>query len=78
MKALAVLGIGTLAGEEDHGEGAVLTLAPEWHACLNSAGTHTPADSFQPHPPEEEVESEMPLCVSVREPSPEEVDPWTD
>jgi hypothetical protein len=77
MKALSILGIGNLAGEGDHGEGSVLTLPTEWFACLDPAGTHTPADSFQPEA-SEEVESEVPLCVSGGALTPEEVDPWRD
>jgi hypothetical protein len=74
MKALAVLGIGSLAGESDHGEGMTLTLAPVWRSCLG-LDAHTPADSFQPEEAEEarKVESEMSLCVSS---SAGEVDPW--
>lgn len=73
MKALAVLGVGTLTGEGDHNEGAALTVAPEWRGCLglDPAPTHTPTDSCQPPRPRGEVESEVPLCVFEGE-----VDPW--
>jgi hypothetical protein len=73
MKALAVLGIGDLEGENDHGEGGILTLAPPWQSCLG-LDIHTGADAFQPAR-REEVESETPVCVPSA-PKGEEVDPW--
>jgi hypothetical protein len=78
MKALALLGLVDLRGEADHGTGAIFTLRPEWAAVLGRGPVaDTGPDPFKPPGPgPAEVESEMPLCVSVPTESAGEVDPW--
>jgi hypothetical protein len=74
MKALDLLGVADLTGDSDHVTGGVLTLRPEWQLALGVVPeADTGADAFQPGL--EEVESEMPLCVSAPAGA-GEVDPW--